>query len=642
MSDHAVTPDSARPVVLVQHVSMAYKLYAKPIDMLKEALFGGARHDTFWALRDISLSVYEGERLGIVGPNGAGKTTLLQLIAGTLSPTAGRVSVNGRISSLLTQTPAWNPDETGLRNARFNLLMQGIPERRIPHLIEEIIDFTELGPFIYQPVRTYSSGMTARLMFAIATAAEPEILIIDEVLGAGDGYFAGKAAKRMREFCARGRALLFVSHATTAVRMMCDRCIWMENGQVRAQGSVDDIVREYETDTLDRQDEALREGNRRRNAALQHVVTPEDLDSESIMRMRIRSEAADPRIVGSYYIRNLLIKIGETLTGVPTDILDIRNDDVIAALDVYSSEWGRVYDRVGAPCRALLPRTGKRRGGHFLVKRPGKEAENYSPIEASFEMATDGAEGLLTIDYVDVVSAQWVSLELIDRVRLDRNWTRVRLRGTLLPSQQVITGKHKSQGSIADDVSESADASKIEPSSVIRATSFEIALATATEVTQKPVVVESVTLMVNDRPALSVMEFQPFSIRVMLTHHEAMPEVSVNLNISRSDGAYVFYQPSGLDGHNITNFTGHSAVSFHFDPNPFGTGQYEVNVFICNGFSWDNIPPSEVFDRSLANLIFNIYQARPISFGLVNILVPVAIDLAPPDLQDHCMNIKLS
>src|SRR5262249_26511092 len=163
----------------VERVSMAYRLYAKPADMLREALFGGVRHDTFWALRDVSLRVGEKQRVGIIGPNGAGKSTLLQIIAGNLQPSGGTVCVRGRISSLLSLAPAWNSEDSGLENVRFNLLMQGVAENRIPLLVDEIVEFTELGPFIFHPVKTYSSGMSARLSFAIATAIEPDVLIID-------------------------------------------------------------------------------------------------------------------------------------------------------------------------------------------------------------------------------------------------------------------------------------------------------------------------------------------------------------------------------------------------------------------------------------------------------------------------------
>ena len=187
----------SQTVIEIENLSVSYQMYAKPVDQLKELVLGGIRHETFWALRDISLKVKEGERVGIVGPNGAGKSTLLKVISGTMSATNGQVKTYGRISSLLSMVPAWNEEETGIENIKFNLLLNGVPEKRIPDLVEEISDFTELGPFLFNPVKTYSTGMGARLSFGIATATEPDILIIDEVLGTGDGYFAWKAMKRI-------------------------------------------------------------------------------------------------------------------------------------------------------------------------------------------------------------------------------------------------------------------------------------------------------------------------------------------------------------------------------------------------------------------------------------------------------------
>src|SRR5262249_43106733 len=137
-------------------------------------------HDVFWALRNVSLEIKEGQRVGIIGPNGAGKSTFLKLITGNLAPTSGTIEVNGRVSAMLSLTSFLNPDQTGLENIRFNLILSGTPQREIPALTEEIIDFTELGSFIHAPVRTYSSGMNARLAFAISTAMTPDILVVDE------------------------------------------------------------------------------------------------------------------------------------------------------------------------------------------------------------------------------------------------------------------------------------------------------------------------------------------------------------------------------------------------------------------------------------------------------------------------------
>lgn len=636
----------SEPVVSVESVSMGYRLYAKPADMLREALFGGVRHDTFWALRDVSLNVYEGQRVGIIGHNGAGKSTLLQLIAGNLQPTTGRIGVNGRISSLLSLVPSWNGDETGLENIKFNLLIQGVDAREMPAKIEDIVDFTDLGPFIYQPLKTYSTGMSARLAFAIATAIDPEILILDEVLGAGDGYFAGRAARRMQTMCERGKALLFVSHATAAVRMICDTCIWLENGQVRLRGPVETVVRQYEEDILRQQDETLREGNRRRLQAQHRLVTPDDIGDGAMLRLRIRPEGEDPRITQTHYLRRLAIKIADDDIEVPLEIADIRRDEVRGALDLYSCEWGRIFDRQGTVCRALLPRTGVRKGGHVLAKWPLQQGNPGAPIEASFEVWSEGAGEILAMDYLDVRTVAWQRLEPIGSEHLGNGWMRIQARGVVqsvagdAPSPEIDAaailpahirrverdGVAEAASAPRDDISEMADATR---SAAVQA--IDSAIAKATRLLRSPVTIESVTLEADGEPTLSVRELQPFVIRASLVHHEPTPGVSVNLNIIRSDGAYVFYQPSGLDGRNIVDFEGRSEVLFHFDPNPFGAGEYEVNLFAVSAFSWDNIPPSEIYDRSIGKLLFRVHLARPIPFGLVNLVVPVSVELHPAE-----------
>jgi len=636
----------SEPVVSVESVSMGYRLYAKPADMLREALFGGVRHDTFWALRDVSLNVYEGERVGIIGHNGAGKSTLLQLIAGNLQPTTGRIGVNGRISSLLSLVPSWNGDETGLENIKFNLLIQGVDARDMPAKIDDIVDFTDLGPFIYQPLKTYSTGMSARLAFAIATAIDPEILILDEVLGAGDGYFAGRAARRMQTMCDRGKALLFVSHATAAVRMICDTCIWLENGQVRLRGPVETVVRQYEEDILPQQDETLREGNRRRLQAQHRLVTPDDIGDGAMLRLRIRPEGEDPRITQTHYLRRLAIKIADDDIEVPLEIADIRRDEVRGSLDLYSCEWGRIFDRHGTVCRALLPRTGVRKGGHILAKWPLQRGNPGVPIEASFEVWSEGAREILAMDYLDVRAVTWQRLETIGSERLGKGWMRIHARGVVqsvaaeTAAPEIETAAMLSadvcraeQDGVAEELSTPrADVS--ESAGVVQsaaAHAIDSAIAKATRLLRSPVTIESVTLEVDGEPTLSLRELQGFVIKASLIHHEPTPGVSVNINIIRSDGAYVFYQPSGLGGRNIVDFEGRSEVLFHFDPNAFGAGEYEVNLFAVNAFSWDNIPPSEIYDRSIGKLVFRVHLARPIAFGLVNLVVPVSLQLHPAE-----------
>lgn len=580
--------------ISIRDLSVAYKFYDTPLDMLKEVVFARARYNNFWALRNIDIEIREGERVGIIGHNGAGKSTLLQVVAGRLAPTTGNVAVNGKISSLLSLVPAWNLEDTGIENVRFNLMMQGVEKHRIDALVDDIVDFTDLGPFIYQPVKTYSSGMSSRLSFAIATAVDPEILIVDEVLGTGDGYFAGRAARRMQQMCDRGKALLFVSHSTSAVRMMCDTCIWLENGEIRQRGPAETVLRAYEEDILRQQDDSVREGTRRRLNAQRHLLKENEIDSADLVRLRLRADAAEARIAGTHYVRNIEVEIDDVAYSVALDTHVLPEPGTAGAiLDLEACEWGRLYDRGSAQCRMLLPRTGARDGGHLLVRLPPGSAGSRR-VKVSFEEAVDNGTEQLAVDAADTATASWRRFEAISRSPLRDGWNRV------VQSVDVIL-----------------------PGSADIEHARQVAASRLTKLAE----IQSVEMLVEGRASLSVPELAPFDVRVRFRINEGAEAVNVGLNIVRSDGAYVFYQPSGVGDRNISGFTGAAEVTFHFDPNPFGMGAYEVNVFLTNAFEWENCPPSDIYDRRLAAVVFNVNLKRPISFGLVNVLVPVSIEL---------------
>ncbi|MFT9849647.1 ABC transporter ATP-binding protein [Aneurinibacillus sp. REN35] len=227
-----------------------YKLYNNPMDKILDA-FGlnfwkKNYYQEFWALRNLDLTIKKGERVGIIGRNGAGKSTLLKTIIGNISPTEGYMQVNGNIQALMELGTGFHPEFTGRQNIKAALSYQGLSSKDIVMKEDEIIDFAELEDFIDQPIKTYSAGMYARLAFSTATSIEPEILIIDEVLGAGDAYFAGKSVERMRKLTEEsGATVLFVSHDLSSVLQLCERIIWVDRGKIRADGDPLEIIKEY-------------------------------------------------------------------------------------------------------------------------------------------------------------------------------------------------------------------------------------------------------------------------------------------------------------------------------------------------------------------------------------------------------------
>jgi lipopolysaccharide transport system ATP-binding protein len=234
------------PVVQVEQLTKVYKVYPSPWDRLREGLLRRRRHREFRALSEVSFGMPKGEGLAIIGENGAGKSTLLRLLAGIGGPTSGSLRVRGKVASILELGSGFHPEFTGRQNVVLNAAMLGLSEQELQRKLPAIIAWSELGDFIDQPVKCYSTGMAMRLGFSIATQVEPDVLIIDEALSVGDGYFQKKCMDRLLQFVGSGGTLLFCSHAMYYVSAFCQRALWLRQGRVEALGPVADVVRDYE------------------------------------------------------------------------------------------------------------------------------------------------------------------------------------------------------------------------------------------------------------------------------------------------------------------------------------------------------------------------------------------------------------
>lgn len=283
-------------IIDVANLSKRYEIYSSPRDRLKQlvlpALYSlfyrfrnrlGAKIDSklpqyfreFWALHDVSFQVFKGETLGIIGLNGSGKSTLLQMICSTLTPTSGNVEVKGRVAALLELGSGFNPDFTGRENVYLNGQILGLSREEVENKFKSIEEFADIGDFIDQPVKTYSSGMSVRLAFAVAISVEPEVLVVDEALAVGDMAFQRKCLRWMEDFAARRGVLLFVSHSPEQVRRLCTKAIYLRNGVVVGIGQAKEICDKYE------KDQYITSANGEEKSTLKLTTDYLDIDVES-------------------------------------------------------------------------------------------------------------------------------------------------------------------------------------------------------------------------------------------------------------------------------------------------------------------------------------------------------------------------
>jgi lipopolysaccharide transport system ATP-binding protein len=344
-------------VISLTNISKCFKRYSHPIERLKEALQPEKHQDkAFWALHRIDLEIIKGETLGIIGRNGSGKSTLLQIIAGTLTPTTGQVDVNGRVAALLELGSGFNPDFTGRQNVFFNGRLLGLSKPEIEANFDRIAAFADIGDFLDQPVKTYSSGMLVRLAFAVQAHLSPDILIVDEALSVGDIFFQQKCARRLNELRERGTTLLFVSHDMATVRNLCSRAIYLKHGIMVAQGDTKTVIREYlkedlstglvsaEEETVQPQQSNLELSEAQYSELLQYsIVSPGAIENElakvlTVNMMTPQGEHGLKYRIGDRAIFQLCFQAKQPLTDVHyTVLLHNRFDQLVFCGGSYTS-----------------------------------------------------------------------------------------------------------------------------------------------------------------------------------------------------------------------------------------------------------------------------------------------------------------
>ena len=278
--------------IKAENLTKIYKIYERDVDRLKETFhpFHKRYSRDFYALNNVSFEIRRGENVGLVGKNGAGKSTLLKIITGVLTPSGGNLQVNGRIASLLELGAGFNPDMTGVENIYMNGLLIGHSRAVMDKKIDEIIDFADIGDFINQQVKTYSSGMFARLAFAVNAFVEPDILIVDEALSVGDAFFQSKCMDKMRSMINGGVTVIFVSHDTFAVKNLCERAFLMQNGKILMDSSAREVVETYRNMLLESRGEKTSEETMRQNNLVENLrgsgnnLIRESISAENLSR----------------------------------------------------------------------------------------------------------------------------------------------------------------------------------------------------------------------------------------------------------------------------------------------------------------------------------------------------------------------
>lgn len=380
--------------ISVSDLSKKYHMYEKPIDRLKEAfhLRKKTYHREFWALKDISFVLPKGEALGIIGRNGCGKSTLLQIVSGILQPTSGAVKVNGRISALLELGSGFNPEFTGRNNIYMNGALMGFSKIEMDRKFNTIEEFAEIGDFIDQPVKTYSSGMFVRLAFACAISVEPDILIVDEALSVGDVFFQQKCFAKIREIISKGTTCLFVSHDTSAVMNTCNRAILLKNGEMDFMGPPEETVSRY-YGSLGNRELRLKNVSSRgyeESNAIAIIVSPREiiehnmLDSNQIRQGACGFEIVAARVMDKNGRDTLTVRMLEHLEFY---LLLKANEDI------YGPSTGiHIYDRLGnlvfaSGCRQLKCRLPDMLAGQELIVKM-TVTFNVQPGEYIFSLKT--------------------------------------------------------------------------------------------------------------------------------------------------------------------------------------------------------------------------------------------------------------
>ena len=383
------------PLIEARGLGKSYRLYPRHFDRLKEMLWLGRRRfsEEFWALRNVSLEVYRGDAWGIVGQNGAGKSTLLKLLCGVSLASEGQVRSAGRVSALLELGIGFHPEYTGRENLALSGALMGLDQDELDERLPAILEFADIGDFVDRPLKTYSSGMSVRLAFALATCVEPDVLVTDEILAVGDEAFQKKCIGWMEDFLAHGGTLLYCAHNMYQIKKLCGRAVWLDHGQVRSQGAASSVIQEY-AEFIEAQGETNTDGTVNRPVA---ALTAGENRVTDVRLLNGQAQETSQFAFGQPFRARVRVEAGAGETKPPVIHLGLVRPDMVPVYGVSSDMDGAVLRHVEGrvyqidyvlPQLSLLP-------GRYVLRAHAMDSaglRHFDTVEREFSVRGENRE----------------------------------------------------------------------------------------------------------------------------------------------------------------------------------------------------------------------------------------------------------
>ena len=383
------------PLIEAHGLGKSYRLYPRHFDRLREMLWLGRRRfsEEFWALRNVSLEVYRGDAWGIVGQNGAGKSTLLKLLCGVTLASEGQVRSAGRVSALLELGIGFHPEYTGRENLALSGALMGLGQDELDARLPAILEFADIGDFVDRPLKTYSSGMSVRLAFALATCVEPDVLVTDEILAVGDEAFQKKCIGWMEDFLSHGGTLLYCAHNMYQIKKLCGRAVWLDHGQVRSQGAASSVVQEY-AEFIEAQGETNADGTVNRPVA---ALTAGENRIIDVRLLNGQAQETSQFAFGQPFRARVRVEAGTGETKPPVIHLGLVRPDMVPVYGVSSDMDGAVLRHVEGriyqidyvlPQLSLLP-------GRYVLRAHAMDSaglRHFDTVEREFSVRGENRE----------------------------------------------------------------------------------------------------------------------------------------------------------------------------------------------------------------------------------------------------------